>query len=407
MSHAPRHSSGSRADRPLVTTAAEFDRLCDRLASAEVVAFDTEFVSESSYQPLLCLLQFATPDEVAAVDPFEVPDLSRWWEIMADPNVPVVVHGGREEIRFCLRAGRRPSQNLIDVQIAEGLLSRGYPLGYGHLVQRVLGRSVHGKHTRSDWSRRPLSKQQVDYALEDVEHLPAVWMTQQKVLTRQARLDWVHCECQRFVQQLAEESPRGDWRRISGSARLARREMAILRALHDWRDREAEARDRPPRLIIRDDLLLEIAKTQPTSDDELQHVRGLERRDYKRLTPQILAAVQAAQMLPDDELPAKPKREEHFPDTEALGKLLSIALANRCAELSISTGLVGTAADLHDLVRWHVHQHREGPAPRLMQGWREAVCGDLLADMMDGKISLRVHNPTSDHPLVFEPYHPR
>jgi ribonuclease D len=388
---------------PLITTRREFDRLCDRLAEAEVVGFDTEFLSEATYRPRLCLLQFATPQEAVAVDPLAVEDLSRWWTLMADPDVPVIVHGGREEIRFCLREGGLTPQNVIDVQIAQGLLSRGYPLGYSHLVQRVLGTSVHGKHTRSDWSRRPLARQQVEYAIEDVMHLPAVWGRQRSVLEQLGRAEWVRSECARFIEQLAEEPPRGDWRRLSGWSRLSRRELAVLQGLYEWRDREAEARDRPPRLVFRDDLLIEIAKMQPTTPEELFHVRGLERRDYRRHTEAILEVVRRAQTLPEEALPPKPCAHSSLPDTEALGKLLSIALANRCAELSVSTGLVGTAADLQDLIRWHIHQRRQGPPPRLMQGWREAVCGDLLADLMDGKVTLRVTDPTSDHPLAFEP----
>ena len=388
----------------LITSRASFLKLCDRLADAELVAFDTEFLSEGTYRPKLCLLQFATPNEAVAVDPFEVGDLSRWWELMADPDHLVVIHGGREEVRFCLRDGDCTPRNLVDVQIAQGLLSRGYPLGHAHLVQRVLGRSVHGKHTRTDWSRRPLSDQQVRYAIEDVEHLPAVWSKQEQLLRSQGRLDWVWSECERFVTQLADEPPHGDWRRLNGSQRLSRREMGVLDKLHEWRDGEAEERDRPPRFIFRDDLLVEVAKIQPQSAEELHHVRGLERNSYRRHTDAVLAAVQAGQAIPDEDLPAKPKAERRGPDTEALGKLLSIALANRCAELSISTSLVGTSADLQELIRWHVHLHHQGPTPKLMQGWREEVCGDLLADLMDGKVSLRVTDPTSDHPLVFEPH---
>lgn len=404
-----RPSAKSRPTQPapLIATAAEFDALCDRLAQAELVAFDTEFLSESSYRPRLCLLQFATPDEAVAVDPFTVGDLSRWWELMADPEVPVVVHGGREEIRFCLREGGRPPRNVVDVQIAAGLLCRGYPLGYSQLVQRMLGRNVHGKHTRSDWSRRPLSDQQVEYAVEDVVHLPAVWQQQLQSLSELGRADWVRGECDRFVAQLAEEPPRGDWRRINGWTRLSRREMAVLQQLYEWRDREAEARDRPPRTVFRDDLLIEIAKMQPTTPDELYHVRGLERRDYRRHTEAVLAAVAQGLEAPDSHLPSKPQSDSSLPDTEALSKLLSIALANRCAELSVSTGLVGTTADLQDLIRWHVHKRGQGPRPRLMQGWREEVCGDLLADLMDGKVTLRVTDPTSDHPLAFESWRAR
>jgi ribonuclease D len=386
----------------LIASPQEFASLCDRLATADVIAFDTEFVSESSYRPLLCLLQFSANGENYAVDPFEAGDLSRWWEMMADPMRLVVIHGGREEIKFCLREGGRAPQNIIDVQIAEGLLSRGFPLGYAQLVQRATGGRVAGKHTRTDWSRRPLSPDQIAYALEDVEHLPTVWERQQQALDRLGRRDWVFSECRRFVDHLANEPPRGDWHRVGGSSRMSRREMALLEALYLWRDEEAERRDRPPRTVLRDDLLVEVAKIQPRTADELQHIRGFERRDYRRMSDDLLRVVRQVEELPESELPPKPKREESPPDTEALGKLLSIALANRCAELSVSTSLVGTTADLNDLIRWHVYDRHQGERPRLMQGWREIVCGDLLADLMDGKVTLRVTNPKSDHPLVFE-----
>lgn len=399
-----RRGSHAAPDAPLLTRQEDFERLCERLERAEVVAFDTEFVSESSYRPKLCLLQFATRDECVAVDPFEVGDLSRWWRIMGNAQTRILIHGGREEIRFCLHFLGAPPQNVIDVQIAEGLLSRGYPLGYSHLVKRVLNRNVHGKHTRTDWARRPLSRDQAAYALEDVEHLPDVWAQQQISLAKLGRLEWAIAESQRFVQQLSEDPPGGDWRRINGSSRLSRREMAVLAALYEWRDRESEQRDRPPRTVFRDDLLIEVAKLQPQTADELHHVRGLERRDYRRATDQILEAVQRGRDVPEADLPHKPEPNRNLPDTEALGKLLSMALANRCAELSVSTGLVGTAADLQDLIRWHVFEKHAGPPPKLMQGWREDVCGDLLADLMDGKVTLRVTNPTSDHPLAFERY---
>jgi ribonuclease D len=401
-SETSRRSTKAAEPAQLLTSAEEFDRLCDRLEAAGVVGFDTEFVSESTYRPKLCLLQFSTHDEAVAVDPFDVPDLGRWWDLMTGGKITVVVHGGREEIRFCVHGCGRTPRNLVDVQIAEGLLSRGFPLGYSQLVGRVLDRRVDGKHTRTDWTRRPLSPQQIHYAVDDVQHLPAVWDRQRQLLGEQGRLSWAEAEFERFSRQVGEEPVRGDWRRLNGSGRLSRREMAVLRALYEWRDRDAESRNRPLRQVLRDDLLVEIAKIHPRTPRELEHVRGMERRDYRRCTDAILAAVQSALDLPESELPEKSESHRSYPDTEALGKLLAIALANRCADLSISTSLVGTAADLQDLIRWHVFEKHRGPRPRLMQGWREEVCGDLLADLMDGKISLRVTDPTSDHPLQFE-----
>src|SRR5262245_8090596 len=155
----------------LITDQSRFDELCEHIRQSGEVAFDTEFLSEHTYRPELCLLQFATHKRSAAVDPYQVRDLSAWWKLMAGPNVTVVVHGGREEVRFCLwNAGARPPR-LFDVQIAEGLLSRAFPLNYNAIVSRELNVRTHGKETRTDWRRRPLTDRPIAYPIEDVEHL--------------------------------------------------------------------------------------------------------------------------------------------------------------------------------------------------------------------------------------------
>src|SRR5260221_1835137 len=147
----------------LVTDQDQFEELCDHIRQSGEVAFDTEFLSEHTYRPELCLLQFATRERSAAVDPFDVRDLSPWWKLMASPEITVVVHGGREEVRYCLwNAGARPGK-LFDVQIAEGLLSRSFPLNYNAIVGRVLNVRTHGKETRTDWRRRPPTERPIAF----------------------------------------------------------------------------------------------------------------------------------------------------------------------------------------------------------------------------------------------------
>jgi ribonuclease D len=387
----------------LITTQDQFNALCDRLRSAGTVAFDTEFVSEYHFRPKLCLLQFATRDEVAAVDPFEVPDLSRWWSLMTDDETTIVVHGSREEVRFCHYHAGAPPRRSIDVQIAEGLLSRGFPVSYKQLVQRAISRRLHDHETRTEWRRRPLTKEQVDYALDDVRYLLPVWDSQRAELQQRGRLDWAEAEFARFIDEVGRERERNDWRRLPGAFKLSRRGMAVARELYAWRERKAEEQDRPVRNVIRDDLLVEIAKRQPKSENDLFAVRGMQRRDYHRLGGELLAAVRAGLEVPDNDLPDKP-RSFHLPDqTEVLGRILALALAHRCAELGVSTTLVGTASDLQDLVRWHVFEGRKGERPRLLQGWRAEVCGDVLTDLLEGRTSLRITNPRSEAPLHFEP----
>jgi ribonuclease D len=388
----------------LITDREEFVGLCAHMREAGLVAFDTEFVSEYTYRPELCLLQFATATECVAVDPYQVGSLDCWWELMADEETTVIVHGGQAEIKFCFDLGGSRPRNLVDVQMAEGLLSRSYPLSYVNLVNRVLGQKVHSGETRTDWRRRPLSQKQIDYALDDVTHLLTIWQRQQESLISRDRLAWVEAEFERMIDEISGDGSRPKWKRVSGMHKLSRRGLATLRELVDWRDSEAEKRDKPVRRVMRDDLLMEVAKRQPKTVGELTATRDMNRGDYKRCAPDLVKCVERGLAVDEKDLPklGAGDRPDRSQDEHVLGKLLGIALANRCADLDVAMSLVGTNSDLRSLVRWHLDAHDKGPRPRLATGWRADVCGDLLTDLLDGKISLRVADPDSDHPLVFE-----
>jgi len=215
--------------RSLIVNQSEFEELCDQIHEAGLVAFDTEFVSESTYRPELGLLQFSTLQRCAAVDPLRVHDLDRWWQLMADDETTVVVHGGQQEIRFCIERSQQSPRRLIDLQMAEGLRSRSYPLGYSALVMRVLNQRVHGGETRTDCTRRPLSERQIQYALEDVEHVLPIWERQCASLIQQGRREWLDAEMARMIGEIEAELSRESWRKLSGLHKLRPREFAIAR----------------------------------------------------------------------------------------------------------------------------------------------------------------------------------
>lgn len=388
---------------PLIVEQDEFEKFCGHVREAGIVAFDTEFISENTYQPQLCLLQLATRDRIAAIDPLCVPNLAAWWEVMADDQTTVVTHGGQAEIRFCLHYAGRAPRRLIDVQLAEGMRSRSYPLAYATLVNRVLDKRVHGKETRTNWNHRPLSPAQIQYALEDVKFVLDIWSKQKAVLSRLGRLEWAETEFERVVTEISAEHLREAWHRLPKLHKLSPRELAVVQEVSLWREAEAVRRDRPLRRILRDDLVVELAKRQPRTLDELFSTRDMNRGDLRKMAQGILAAIERALSIPESKLPKPPRPTslEIDSDEHVVGQLLGIALLNQCAELNIAKTLVGTTADLRDLVRWH-QQGGNGPPPRILQGWRASVCGDLLRDVLTGKIALRVADSNSDHPLVFE-----
>ncbi len=379
-----------------------FDELCQHIRDDGKVAFDTEFVSEFTLHPQLCLMQFATKDRLVAVDPFEVKDLSAWWEIMGDESVEVIIHGGREELKFCHHLGHVVPKNVFDVQLAEGLLGKGYPLSHANLCRRVLGQTIHGEQTRTDWRARPLSARQIEYALEDVQYLIEVHRRQVKRLEKKKRRDWMTAEMDRMVEDVTRDDSEDRWRKLPGVNRLNRKAMLLARELFRWRMEEAEKQDRPARRILRDDLLIDLAKRQPKTVKDVTATRGMEQSGVKNHALAILQRVKDAMKLPEDEWPMPQVDENDFKAEEhVLGKLLGVALANQCAAQEVSLTLVCSHTDLRDFVRWYQAGACE-ERPKLASGWRAEICGNFMTDLLDGKISLRVADPNSDHPLVFE-----
>lgn len=387
----------------LISHHEDFVELCDHIRKAGVVAFDTEFVSESTYRPELGLLQFATDERSVAVDPLAIGDLSLWWEIMSDDQTTVVVHGGQAEIRFCLQLIGKAPQKLYDIQLAEGFRGRSYPLSYAAVVQRVLNQHVDSSQTRTDWLRRPLSNDQLRYALEDVEHVLSIWRRQTEWLAKHGRLDWVSSEIQRMIDDIVTDDAMAPWHRLSGTHKLSRRELAVLQKLATWREEEAAFRNRPVRRILRDDLVIDLAKRKPQTVQQALATRDLNRPEYKRRLEDVVSVISTAMTIPDKELPTKvrSRRQESSSDEQVISKLLSLSLSNRCAELDISQTLVANNKDLAELVRHHRFGEKENVSPRILEGWRQEVCGQLLLDVMDGKVGFRVAPASASTPLAF------
>ena len=388
----------------VIGTDQEFNELCEHIRECGLVGFDTEFVSDSTYRPVLGLLQFATRERAVAVDPLSIRDLKPWWQLMADDETTVIVHGGQAEIRFCLQLLGEVPRRLFDIQLAEGFRGRSYPLSYSAIVKRVVNRKVDGSQTRTDWTRRPLSDAQLTYALEDVEHLIEIFETQSAWLEQQGRLTWASDEIDRLVADISNDDSTPPWERLPGLHKLNRRELAVLQQLAEWREHEASVLNRPVRRVLRDDLLLDLAKRQPGTSQQALATRDLNRREYRKHMDAIVDTIAQAKKLSDDDLPSKPRsrREDASSDEQVVSRLLALALSNRCAELDVAYTLVASNRDLIELVRYHRLGERNSTLPRMMEGWRGELFGDLLRDVLDGKVAFRVAPAGGPAPLVFE-----
>ncbi len=381
--------------------------LKDFLASiqdAKAICFDTEFVSEDNYRPDLCLLQIAAAGRLAVVDTHAVEDINPFWEMIAEPGRETIVHAGREEFRFCKSAiGKRP-HNLLDVQIAAGLIGMEYPAAYGTLISKLVGKSLNKGETRTDWRKRPLSENQLTYALQDVVYLEQIRDTLVGQIDKLGRRSWLETEMQAWQHTVEEAETSERWRRVSGISGMSTKSLAILRELWHWREEEAKRRNIPAKRVLRDDLLVELAKRGTADPKRISAVRGLERGDLQRHMPKIAACIERALALPDRDYP-KHLRGSNLSQLTLIGQFLSTALGSICRGAQVAPSIVGTAQDVRELIAYRLGLEDYAPddLPALATGWRAEVVGQKIEDLLTGKLAIRITDALSEHPLSFEP----
>ena len=390
-------------DAPLIATPAALEELIAHLRESRRFAFDTEFVSEDTFEPVLCLVQVATDERLAVIDPLALGDMSPFWEVVNDPASSLIMHAASEDLRICrFQTGSVP-RRLFDVQIAAGLVGFGYPLSLGNLVSQALKVVVHGGETRTDWRRRPLSSSQLRYALDDVRYLLELADLLEGQLRALDRIDWAEAEFASFTDSIQNRAEDERWRRLPGLHQLNRRGLEVARRLAEWRVEEARRTNRPVRQMLRDDLLVAIAKRQPTSRRDLEALRDFNRPHLMSKSGVFLDAIAEALKLAPEQLPEPATRREEGPGLTMVVNLLSAALSQCCAQNRVASSIVGTTSDLKDLIRWHVLNRPEGQRPALAQGWRDEVCGESLLDVLSGRVTFRVVDPQADVPVALEP----
>ncbi len=388
----------------LISSESALRQYCAELALAPVIGFDTEFVSEDTYRPQLCLVQVAAAGRLVVIDPLAVRDLTPFWQAVSTPEHSTIVHAGREELLFCLAAtGQRP-HDLFDLQIAAGLAGYEYPAGYGSLMNRLLGEKLNKGETRTDWRRRPLSVQQLEYAVNDVRYLEPMRDQLRSRLEVLGRAAWMRDEMADWQNDVEASMTRDRWRRMSGSSGLSARGLAIVRELWLWREEEAQRRNQPTRRVLRDDLILELAKRRSADPQQMRAIRGMERGDLVRAMPRISAAIAQALALSEDHLPRAPIRNvsDQF---AVLGQFVSSALGSICRAANLAPSIVGTASDVRDLLAYRlgVAGSDQMDPPSLAVGWRAEVVGHVIDDLLAGKLTIRIRDPLADEPLSFEP----
>jgi ribonuclease D len=384
-----------------ITSQSDLLEYCGRLSHADWIAMDTEFVSEDSYRPELCLIQVASPEGLGLIDAIAIEDATPFWKMLAEGEHETIVHAGRGDLEFCLRAAEGRPKQLFDTQVAAGLVGIEYPIGLRNLILKVVGDRSKKHETRTDWRRRPLSGRQIEYALDDVRHLREITDFLQGRLTELGRTDWLRDEMERWQDDVERSIQQERWRRLSGSSGMDRKSLALARELWRWREGEAERRNTPARRVLRDDLLVELAKRQTSDPKRIRAVRGFERRNLVRVIPEIAECIAEALELPEAEWPTKAQSKPK-PQLSVLGQFLFSALGSIAREAQLAPSLVGGPNDVRDLINYRTGSGHHGAPPALSVGWRADLVGNLFDNLLTGKIAVRVDDPTSDHPLAFD-----
>ncbi len=382
-----------------VDSTQKFETLLRQLSSHKVIGLDTEFISEGRYEPELCLVQLSTTDQIYIVDPIVLPDLRSMWDLLAAPDREIVTVAARQEIKFCAKGAGTAPACVLDRQIAAGLLGYGYPLSHTNLCLRVINARVNGGESFTDWRKRPLRPVQLEYAADDVRHLLPM---REKLLARAQKMNrtsWVRGECDQLVKAVMREDER--WR-ISGSARLSRRQLAVLREVWRWRDRQASGLNVPVARVLGDSMLIEVARRSPATVEDLFSIRGLDSRLLRKAEQDVVDAVAAARSIAEADLPSNERRDDP-PQVAVLSKLLSVAVGNLAAEAEVDTALLATTSDIQEFVRWFLSQDSI-PRPEVLDGWRGEILQEPLIGFLEGKMVVRVGNVRRPNPLVFEPF---
>lgn len=376
---------------------------CARLATYPQLGFDTEFVGEDTYEPSLCLIQVASPDALYLIDPLSSGPLDAFWRILVDPSRVVIVHAGREETRLCRRLSGEMPTNWFDLQVAAGLVGMNYPLGHSALVSQLLGVQLSKGETLTEWRHRPLSPAQMSYAFNDVRYLLPLYQRLNSWLTERDRLSWVREEFERFryaaVRDVSNPQVAEDkWRRIKGVGALDRKRLAMVREMHAAREAIATQMNRPPRVLVRDDLLVEIARRNPKSAEDVEQMRGL----AKKFVQPMWDAIQRARATPSTQWPDIIEREQDPAQVALVVSVMSAVLNDLCGREGLASSLTCTISDLRDLVRTMMRNEPPSPTNLLMTGWRREFVLPRLLDVLEGRRGLRIANLQAESPFVLE-----
>jgi len=370
----------------LLTTTDDLAAACGRLACHPFVTVDTEFLRETTFWPKVCVIQLASPDEAFAIDALaEGIDLAPFFELMANPSVVKVFHAARQDLEIVWRLAKLIPAPLFDTQVAAMVCGYGEQASYVELARSITRANLDKSSRFTDWSKRPLSDAQIEYAIADVTHLRDIYLHLRARLERSSRLDWLAGEMETLTSPATyEQHPENAWERLRHRARKPR-DLAVLMELAAWREAEAQSRDVPRSRVLKDDVLIEVAQAAPKTLDALANLRafpkGMER---SRAATDIVAAVERGLARDPAGLPRIERERRN--SNGATVELLKVLLRQVSEETGVAAKMIATVDDLEAIA------NADAPDVDALKGWRRTIFGEKALRLKKGLLALAVEN---------------
>ncbi|WP_425647531.1 ribonuclease D [Agrobacterium leguminum] len=370
----------------MIETTAALAEACTELAKSEFITIDTEFLRETTFWPELCLVQMASPTLEVLVDPLAKGlDLTPLFELMANPDVVKVFHAARQDIEIIYHLGGLIPHPIFDTQVAAMVCGFGNSISYDQLVQKIKNVQIDKSSRFTDWSRRPLTEKQLDYALADVTHLRDVYLSLKAQLEREGRSLWLTEEMDILESRdTYDMHPDDAWLRLKSRLRKPT-ELAILKFIAAWREREARSRNVPRSRVLKDDAIFEIAQQQPKDAEALSRLRTIP-KGWERSASgtAIVETVNAALALPKEEMPKAP-RHSHAPEgSGAAVELLKVLLKLTADKHGVAAKVIANSDDLDKIAA-----EGEKATVAALTGWRRELFGDVALKLINGEVALR------------------
>ena len=369
----------------LITTTPELTAACSRLARHPVITVDTEFLRETTYYPLLCVVQMASPEEAIVVDALaDGIDLKPFFALMADEKVLKVFHAARQDIEIVWHQAGIVPHPIFDTQVAAMVLGYGDSIAYDQLVERIAGHRPDKTHRFTDWSRRPLSAEQIHYAVSDVTHLRDVFAALDADLKKRSRNDWVSEEMEVLTSPKTYDfHPERAWERLKTRVRKPK-ELAVLMEIAAWREKEAQSRDVPRSRVLKDDAVGDIATHAPTTLERLASLRSLPKGfDRSKWGADIVAAVQRGLARDISTLP-KIEKPRNNTNGGAIVELLKVLLRMTSERHAVASKVIATVDDLEQIA---TDDHADVAA---LRGWRREMFGEAALALKHGRLALAI-----------------